>query len=85
MTHLAWFTWFGLSALVLGIVLFFPVRKLILAINVNRQQRKLQRALSPDELEILNRKVSAVAAAVAVTFAFIYTRFLMARFLGPPP
>lgn len=76
-----WFTWFGLSAVGLGIVLFFPVRKLILAINVNRHQRRLQRALSPEELEVLNRKVSAVAAAISVTFAFLYTRFLM----GPPP
>jgi len=79
MAHLAWY-W--LSSLILGIVLFFPMRKLLLAMAINRHQRRTQRAIDADELEILNRKMTATAAAVAVTFAFVYTRYLMARYFG---
>ena len=79
MAHLAWY---GLSSLVLGVVLFFPLRKLILALAINRHQRKTQRAIAAEELEILNKKMTVTAAAVAVTFAFVYTRYLMASFFG---
>ncbi len=79
MAHLLWY---GASALILGIVLFFPMRKLLLAMAINRHQRKVQRAIDAGELEILNKKMTVTAAAVAVTFAFVYTRYLMARFFG---
>lgn len=76
-------TWYGLSSLILGILLFFPVRKFILGLNVNRHQRKVRRPITEDELETLKKKVSVLAAAIAVTFAFVYTRFMLMRFLGP--
>ena len=74
--------WYGLSSVILGIVLFFPARKLLLAMAINRHQRKVQRPIDADELEILNKKMTVTAAVVAVTFAFVYTRYLMARFFG---
>ena len=79
---MAYLAWFGLSSLVLGAVLFFPMRKLLLAMAINRHQRKVQRAINAEEIEILNRKMTVTAAAIAVTFAFVYTRYLMARFFG---
>ena len=78
-----WFlTWYGLSSLILGIVLFFPVRSFILALNVNRHQRKVQRAITEEELETLKKKVTVLAAAIAVTFAFLFNRVLLMRFVG---
>lgn len=77
--------WYGVSSLLFGIVLFFPMRKLILAINVNRHQRKAQRAITEKELANLRRKVSVAAAVLAVTFAFLYNKFLFVKFMGPPP
>jgi len=74
--------WYGLSSLLFGIVLFFPVRKLMLAMNVNREQRKLNRVLSPAELEALTRRVNMWAAGLAVTFAFVYNRFLFFKFFS---
>ncbi len=77
MAHLLWY---GASALILGIVLFFPMRKLLLAMAINRHQRKVQRVINDEELEVLNKKMTVTAAAVAVTFAFVYTRYPMASF-----
>ena len=74
--------WYWLSSLVLGVVLFFPLRRLILAMAINRHQRKVQRAINADELEILNKKMTVTAAAVSITFAFAYTRYLMRDMFG---
>lgn len=76
--------WYGVSSLLLGIVLFFPLRKLMLGMNVNRQQRKLGRELTAEEHERLKGKVTILAAFIAVTFAFIYNRFLFFKFLSGP-
>jgi hypothetical protein len=76
--------WYGLSSLALGIVLFFPLRKLMLAMNINRQQRKLNRELTEEERESLNRKLTILAAAIAVTFAFFYNKVLLFRLLPKP-
>ena len=73
-------TWYGLSSLIFGIVLFFPMRKLMLAMNINRQQRKLSRELTAEEREILRRKVTIWAAGLSVTFAFLYNRYLFFKF-----
>lgn len=77
--------YYGITSLIFGVILFFPVRKLILAINVNRHQRKVGRAITDEEREILRRKVTVVAALIAVTFAFLYNRFLLARLFTPAP
>ena len=77
--------YYGTSSLILGIALFIPVRKLILAINVNRHQRKVGRAITDQEREILTKKVTVVAALIAVTFAFVFNRFLLAWLFAPSP
>ncbi len=75
--------YYGITSVVFGVLLFFPVRKLILAINVNRHQRKTGRAITDEEHAILMKKVTVVAALVAVTFAFLYNRFLLAKLFSP--
>ncbi len=74
--------WFGLSSLVFGIVLFFPVRKVMLAMNINRVQRKLKREVTDEEREVLRRKVTVWAAGLSVTFAFLYNRYLFFKFFS---
>ena len=67
--------WYGLSSFILGLVLFLPVRKLILAVSVNRYQRRTQEAITAEALEKLKQRNSVVAAIVSMTFAFLYTLF----------
>ena len=76
--------WYGVSSLVFGLVLFIPLRKLMLAMNINRQQRKLKRELTAEERERLDRKIKILAALIAVTFAFFYNKYLFFKFLPRP-
>ena len=75
--------WYGITSLVFGILLFFPVRKLLLSMSINRLQRKANRAATEVEKEALKKKVTPIAAALAITFAFIYNKVLILKLLGP--
>ena len=71
--------WYGVTSFLFAAVLFFPVRKLLMAININRIQAKTKRAVTEEELEILKKKVNVIAAIIAVTFAFFYNKFIMVQ------
>jgi hypothetical protein len=75
--------WYGFSSVLLGILLFFPVRKFILNLNINRLQSKKNREVNTEELEALKKKVTILAAVISVTFAFIYTKLVLLKFLIP--
>ena len=57
--------------------------KLMLAMSINRHQRKVERPVTDEERETLKKKITPLAAAIAVTFAFVYNKFILLRFLGP--
>jgi hypothetical protein len=75
--------WYGISSLVFGVILFFPVRKVMLATSINRLQRRENREATEEERERLKKKVTPWAAAVSVTFAFVYNQFILLKFVGP--
>jgi hypothetical protein len=72
--------WYGITSFLFAAVLFFPVRKLLLAININRIQNKNKRAVNEEELKILRKKVNIIAAIISVTFAFFYNKFMLVQF-----
>jgi len=76
-------SWYGVTSFIFAVVLFFPVRKLLLAININRIQSKNKRAITEEEVEILKKKVNVIAAILAVTFAFFYNKYIMVKFFKP--
>ncbi len=74
--------WYGVTSALLGVILFFPVRKVILALNVNRHQSKTKKPITDEELEILKKKATIIAAIVCMTFAFLYNKVIMLKFFG---
>ena len=72
--------WYGLSSFILGVLLFFPLRKFILSISINRHQRKAQAAITDDVRQRLKQRVYVIAAIVSMTFAFLYTRVVVMKF-----
>jgi len=75
--------WYGITSFVFAVVLFFPVRKLLMAININRIQAKNKRAVTEEEVQVLRKKVNIIAAIIAVTFAFFYNKYMMVKFFQP--
>jgi hypothetical protein len=75
--------WYGITSFIFAVVLFFPVRKMLMAININRIQAKNKRAVTEEEIAILKKKVNVVAAIIATTFAFFYNKYMMVKFFKP--
>jgi hypothetical protein len=74
--------YYGISSLLLGILLFFPVRRFMLAMSINRHQRKVKREATVEEQDLLRKKVTPLAAAIAITFAFLFQKVLLMKFFG---
>ena len=74
--------WYGLSSFLLGLLLFWPIRKLILALSVNRHQRRIQANIDDADRERLRQRVTWVAAVIAMTFAFLYNHVILFRSAG---
>jgi Na+/pantothenate symporter len=74
--------WYGVTSFIFAAVLFFPVRKLLLAININRIQNKNKRAVTEEEVLALRKKVNIIAAIISVTFAFFYNKFMIVQFFS---
>ena len=75
--------WYGITSFLFAAVLFFPVRKLLMAININRIQAKNKRAITEEELLTLRKKVNVIAAIISVTFAFFYNKYMIVKFFQP--
>jgi len=75
--------WYGVTSFLFAAVLFFPVRKLLMAININRIQAKSKRAMTDEEVQRLRKKVNIIAALISVTFAFFYNKYMMLKFFKP--
>ena len=75
--------WYGFTSFLFAAVLFFPVRKLLMSLNINRIQAKKKRALTEEEMKVLKKKVTVIASIIAVTFAFFYNKYIMLKFFKP--
>lgn len=74
--------WYGATSFALGLLLFFPTRKLISSIAINRFQRKEDREATAEEAVAIRKRATYIAAVVALTFAFIYNRVIMFKYFG---
>lgn len=63
-------------------MLFLPLRKFILAMGINRHQKKVQREITAEDLAVLKKRVTVISAVIAITFAFIYNKFIMVKYFG---
>ena len=72
--------WYGITSIVLGVLLFFPVKKIVLAMSVNRHINKVKREITAEETVILTKKATIIAAIIAVTCAFVYNKVLLLKF-----
>ena len=74
--------WYGFSSFVLGLLLFLPLRKFILALSINRHQRRSRAAIDGASRERLRQRITWITAFIAMTFAFLYNHFIFFRSIG---
>jgi heme/copper-type cytochrome/quinol oxidase subunit 2 len=74
--------WYGFTSIVLGLVLTWQVRKFMIAISINKFQRKNNRAITEEEKQKIQKKVTLFAIIISMTFAFLFNRFIMFKSFG---
>jgi hypothetical protein len=74
--------YYGITSFILGLALFFPLRKFMLASSANRFARKEKRQPTDEEMAALRKRTTILAAVIAITFAFFYNKFIMMKFFG---
>jgi hypothetical protein len=74
--------WYGISSVILGVLLFFPMRKFVYGLGINKLQRKMNRAATEEEQAAQKRRATMIAGVLALTFAFLYNKFVMVKFWG---
>lgn len=76
------FQW--LWTLVLGAALFLPVRQLIWALSVRREERKLGKPTDEDRRRALKRRASFTAFLLCFIFAVAYVHVMFSNFFANP-
>ena len=74
--------WYGVTSIIFGVLLFFPVRKLMVSMSINKLQRREKRGATDEEKLKIRKKITPIAAAISVTFAFVYNQLLLQRLMG---
>lgn len=74
--HLLW-------TLLLAVALFYPVRQLIWALSVRREERSTGGPLDEIRRSVLKRRASMTAALLCFVFAVLYQNVLMSQLYGP--
>ncbi|HHN65854.1 MAG TPA: hypothetical protein ENK09_10885 [Nitrospirae bacterium] len=74
--------WYGATSFLMGLLLYFPMRKLILAMSANRAHRRLKRDLTDEEMKNLRKKSMYLSIIISMTFSFLYNRVMMFKFFG---
>lgn len=72
--------WYGITSLVFGLILSIPLRRFIMNISINKFQRKNDRAITDEERSRLDKKIKYISLIIAITFAFIYNKFMIIKF-----
>jgi len=72
--------WFWISSIGLAALLFRPVKKVIFSQRVRRTERKLDRQLTEDERQDLEKRTIPMTVFIVVTFSFLFNTVIMNKY-----
>ena len=73
-----------LWTVLLGLVLFLPVRRLIWVLSVRSEERRLKHATDAARRTSLRHRASVTAALVCFVFSVLYVQVMFHNFFGQP-
>jgi uncharacterized membrane protein len=72
--------WYWISSIGLAALLFRPTKKVIFTQRVRKTERKLDRQLTEDERQDLERKTIPMIVFIVVTFSFLFNSVIMNKY-----
>jgi hypothetical protein len=72
--------WYWISSIGLAAILFRPAKKMIFTQRVRRTQRKMERELTEEELQDLEKRTILITVFIVVTFSFLFNTVIMNKY-----
>ncbi|MDY6951619.1 MAG: hypothetical protein SWE60_08910 [Thermodesulfobacteriota bacterium] len=72
--------WYWISSIGLAALLFRPTKKVIFAQRVRKTERKLDRQLTEEERQDLERRTIPMVVLIVVTFSFLFNSVIMNKY-----
>ncbi len=72
--------WYWISSITLAALLYRPAKKVIFTQRVRRAERKLDRQLTEDEVQDLEKRTIPMAAVIVITFSFLFNSVIMNKY-----
>jgi hypothetical protein len=72
--------WFWISSICLAALLFRPAKKMIFAQRVRRCERKIDRQLTEEERQDLEKRTIPMTVFIVVTFSFLFNTVIMTKY-----
>ena len=72
--------WYWVSSIGLAALLFRPAKKVIFTQRVRRTERKLNRQLTEEEREDLEKRTIPIIVFIVVTFSFLFNSVIMNKY-----
>jgi hypothetical protein len=72
--------WYWISSIGLAALLFRPAKKFIFLQRLKRTARKLDRQLTEDEIQDLEKRTIPMTAFIVITFSFLFNSVIMNKY-----
>jgi len=72
--------WYWISSIGLAALLFRPAQKMIFTQRVRKTERKLDRPLTEDERQDLEKRTIPITVFIVVTFSFLFNSVIMNKY-----
>ncbi len=72
--------WYWISSIGLAALLFRPAKKFIFSQRLKRTARKLDRQLTEDEIQDVEKRTIPMAALIVITFSFLFNSVIMNKY-----
>ena len=72
--------WYWISSIGLAAILFRPAKKMIFSLRVRRAERKIDRPLTEDERQDLEKRTIPITVFIVVTFSFLFNTVIINKY-----
>ena len=72
--------WYWISSIGLAALLFRPAKKMIFAQRVRRAERKIDRQLTEEERQDLEKRTIPMTVVIVITFSLLFNSVIMSKY-----
>jgi hypothetical protein len=72
--------WYWISSIGLAALLFRPAKKLIFSQRVRRTERKIDRQLTEDERQDLEKRTIPMTVLIVITFSLLFNSVIINKY-----